>query len=206
MMFVGVAIVLLAGATASSAQNSTVGLASASAGGIPVSELVTAMAKKIGKKVILEPRVQGQVSVIPDPSRLSYDEFLTVLQVHGLVAIDRGDVIMVMPDSMARVMPVPLATGLEKHPDAEVVTRIIHVKNVPAAQLVPILRPLIPQFGHLAALGCTNDLILVDRYANARRLEAIIQALDTGEGFKPTKCAEYAGPPPPREGAPRAND
>ena len=33
----------------------------------------------------------------------------------------------------------------------EIVTQVIEVKNVSAAQLVPILRPLIPQYGHLAA-------------------------------------------------------
>lgn len=64
--------------------------------------------------------------------------------------------------------------------------------SVPAPLLVPILRPLIPQFGHLAASKCTNDLILVDRFANTKRLESIIQALDTGEPYKPEKCGEPA--------------
>jgi type II secretory pathway component GspD/PulD (secretin) len=161
----------------------------ASHGGMSISDLIALMAKKSGRKFIVEPRVQAQVAVFPDPAKLSYEEFLAVLQVYGFVAVDRGDTVMVMPDGGSRTMPVPLTSGLEKRPDAEVVTRIIHVKNMPAAVLVPLLRPLIPQFGHLAAVGCSNDLILVDRFANVKRIEAIVQAVDTGEPYKPEKCS-----------------
>ncbi len=51
---------------------------------------------------------------------------------------------------------------------------------------------LIPQMGHLAALPCVNKLILVDRYANARRLQAIIETLAVGEPYKPRKCEASA--------------
>jgi general secretion pathway protein D len=48
-------------------------------------------------------------------------------------------------------MPVPQVFGKENHPDAEYVTRVIPVKNLPAASLVPVLRALLPQNAHLAA-------------------------------------------------------
>jgi len=59
---------------------------------------------------------------------------------------------------------------------------------VPAAQLVPILRPLLPQYAHLAALPYENTLLIVDRYANVKRIEAIVKALDVGTPYKPEKC------------------
>ncbi|PUB85105.1 MAG: type II secretion system protein GspD, partial [gamma proteobacterium symbiont of Ctena orbiculata] len=58
------------------------------------------------------------------------------------------------------------------------VTRIIQVKNVTSAQLVPILRPLIPQEGHLAAYPDTNVLIISDRRQNVDRLMKIIEQID----------------------------
>ncbi|ODB99448.1 type II secretion system protein GspD [Candidatus Thiodiazotropha endoloripes] len=58
------------------------------------------------------------------------------------------------------------------------VTRIIQVKNVTSAQLVPILRPLIPQEGHLAAYPDTNVLIISDRRRNVDRLMRIIEQID----------------------------
>lgn len=54
----------------------------------------------------------------------------------------------------------------------------IPVKNISAAQLVPILRPLVPVWGHLAALPDRNALILVDRSGNVRRLVEIIKILE----------------------------
>jgi general secretion pathway protein D len=68
------------------------------------------------------------------------------------------------------------------------VTDTIRVKNSPAMRLVPILRPLVPQFGHLVADKCSNTLVLVDTYANVRRLEAIVQRLDVGEPYKLPPC------------------
>jgi hypothetical protein len=94
------------------------------------------------------------------------------------------------PEGESRTTGAPLVTGLEQLPDAQVITRIIHVKTMPAAQLVPILRPLVPAFGHLAASVCTNDLLLVDRFANAKRIEAIVKELDkNGETYKVEKCS-----------------
>jgi general secretion pathway protein D len=58
------------------------------------------------------------------------------------------------------------------------VTRVVQVDNVAAAQLVPILRPLVPQQGHLAAYPATNVLIISDRANNVERLLTIIRRID----------------------------
>ncbi len=60
----------------------------------------------------------------------------------------------------------------------EIVTQVVAVKNVSAAQLVPILRPLIPQYGHLAAYPSSNMLIISDRASNVNRMMRIIQRID----------------------------
>jgi len=162
-------------------------------GGVPITDFIKAYGKKSGKKFIVDPRVQAEVSLTEEGSKASRDDFLNVLMVYGFVAVERGDTVLVMPDVNARTMPIPLATGNEKHPDAEVVTRIIHVRTMPAAILVPLLRSLVPQFGHLAAVGCSNDLILVDRFANTKRIEALVEAVDKGDAYKPEKCAAPGG-------------
>ncbi len=52
------------------------------------------------------------------------------------------------------------------------------MKNVSAAQLVPLLRPLIPQQGHLAAYPSGNMLIISDRASNVSRIMKIIERMD----------------------------
>jgi general secretion pathway protein D len=63
--------------------------------------------------------------------------------------------------------------------------------------MVPILRPMIPQMGHLAAFLCSNRLILVDTFANVQRIQRVIEELDVGEPLKTEKCENP--PQPPRE-------
>ncbi len=46
------------------------------------------------------------------------------------------------------------------------------------AQMVPILRPLVPQQGHLAAYPSSNVLVISDRAANIHRLITIIGRID----------------------------
>ena len=54
------------------------------------------------------------------------------------------------------------------------------MRNVSAAQLVPVLRPLIPQYGHLVAYPPSNMLIISDRASNVSRMMRIIQRIDQG--------------------------
>ena len=82
----------------------------------------------------------------------------------------------------------PLATGKESYPDAQFVTMVINIKNTMAPALVPILRPLLPTYAHLAAMPCTNQLVVVDDFANVKRLEKLIASLDVGTPYVPRSC------------------
>jgi type II secretory pathway component GspD/PulD (secretin) len=186
-------------ALAQSASNAT--------GGTPLVQLIETVSKKTGKNFVLDPRVAGNATLVGiDPSKVTYPELLTILQVNGYAAVESGGLVRVVPESAGRTMPSPLLDGSDKHPDAEIVTRVIRVKSVPATQLVPIMRSLLPQNAHLAAIPCTNELLLVDTYANVRRIESIVASMDKGDPLALPKCAlsvpqafqvAPAGTPPP---------
>jgi general secretion pathway protein D len=111
-----------------------------------------------------------------------YEAFLSILQVHGFVAVPAGDVIKILPDANARQIPGNDLPSRVSSTSDEIVTQVVAVRNVSAAQLVPILRPLIPQYGHLAAYPTSNMLIISDRAANVNRMMKIIQRIDqTGD-------------------------
>ncbi len=162
---------------------------SAPGDGIPVAQLVAAVAKSSGKKFVIDPRVRANVSMVGiSPSSVSYAQLLEILHVYGFVAAEQDGLVLVVPDANARIMPSPLLTERETRSDAEIVTDTILVKSTSAAQLVPILRPLLPQSGHLAAEVCRNTLIMVDTFANVKRIEAVLRRLDVGEPFKSRAC------------------
>jgi general secretion pathway protein D len=160
---------------------------------VPLTTVIAAVAKRSGKKFIVDPRVQGDAVLQENPASLSYDDFLMLMSVHGFAAVTNGDYVRVVPEASVRQMAVPIADG-DKHPLAEYVTRIWTVKSIPASHLVPLLRPLIPQQGHLVALPCTNNLIVVDTFGNTQRLDQVIKSLDRGEPYVPEKCKP--GEPP----------
>ncbi len=144
-------------------------------------QIIEAVSAITGKNFIIDPRVKAQVTVLsstPMTAEAFYETFLSTLQVYGFVAVDSGDVVKVMPDSNARQMPGAELSSDSSRPD-DILTQVIQVQNVAAAQLVPILRPLIPQYGHLAAYPASNMLIIADRSANVRRLLQIIRRIDT---------------------------
>jgi general secretion pathway protein D len=120
------------------------------------------------------------LSSTPMSPNAFYEAFLSILQVHGFVAVPSGDVVKIIPDANARQIPANDLPGSVSATSDEIVTQVVAVKNVSAAQLVPILRPLIPQYGHLAAYPASNMLIISDRASNVNRMVRIIQRLDSG--------------------------
>jgi general secretion pathway protein D len=154
-----------------------------------LAQVIEAVQQITGKTFIVDPRVQGEAVLIGgDPAKLDYAELLSVLQVHGFAVVARGDVVRVIPEANIRQQPLSYVTGKEAHPDAEYVTKTFTLKNVPAAQLVPILRPLLPQQGHLVAFPCTNMLMIVDTFGNVQRIEKLVQSLDVGGPYTPPAC------------------
>src|SRR5512139_3719606 len=122
------------------------------------------------------------LSSTPMSRNAFYEAFLSILQVHGFVAVPSGDVVKIIPDANARQLPANDLPSRVSATSDEIVTQVIAVKNVSAAQLVPILRPLIPQYGHLAAYPASNMLIISDRASNVNRVVRIVQRIDqTGD-------------------------
>ena len=197
-----VALAMLTLTAGAYAQSSTAESATASnehvENGVPIAHLIATVAKKTGKKFVIDPRVHGEAVILgQDPSNISYADLLTVLHLYGYTAVEYGGYVNVIPDASVRTMPVPEVTGKESRPEAEFVTRVFVVKSQSAAQMVPILRPMIPQMGHLVAFPCSNRLILVDTFGNVQRIQHIIDELDVGEPLKMEKCENL--PQTPRE-------
>jgi general secretion pathway protein D len=150
-----------------------------------INTLITTVSEVTGKNFIVDEKVKGKVTVIsskPMSSDAVYETFLAVLAIKGFAAVPAGAVIKIIQDTNARSDGgARLADGAGL-PDDDVVTHVYEIQNVSAAQLVPILRPLVPQWGHLVAYAPSNMLIISDRAANVQRLDKLIQQIDrTGD-------------------------
>ena len=145
--------------------------------------LISTVSKFTGKNFVVDPRVKAKVTVVSAKTMSEdevYEVFLSVLQVHGYAAVPVGSIIKIVPEVNAKQGPLPVVRDQHSNGD-ELITKVLTLDHVPAAQLVPILRPLVPQQGHLAAYNPTNTLIITDHSANIRRLVKIIRNIDRPE-------------------------
>ncbi len=130
---------------------------------------------------VLDPRINGNVTVISNRA-LSRDEiyqlFLSVMQVNGIAAIDSGTTIKLVPDNVAKQTGV--AVDLRGTTVGEALaTRVIYLTNTQAAEVLGVIRPLMPQSAHAAAVPGVNALVLSDRADSLNQLTALIRDLDS---------------------------
>ncbi len=146
-----------------------------------ITQIIEAVSMATGKNFIIDPRVRAQVTMLsstPMTPDQFYQAFLAILQVHGFVAVPAGDVIKIIPDANMRQYPSNDLPRSVSATSDELVTQVLAVKNVGAAQLVPVLRPLMPQTAQLSAVTGANILIISDRASNVNRMMRIIARID----------------------------
>lgn len=146
-----------------------------------ITQVAEAVAAATGKNFIIDPRVRAQVTMLSSTAMSPaafYEAFLSILQVYGFIAVPQGNIVKIMPDTNAKTSP---SIDLPDHVSAtsdEIVTQVLDVKNVSAAQLVPILRPMVPQYGSLVAYPAGNILVITDHASNVNRMIRIIRRID----------------------------
>ncbi|MDZ4348035.1 MAG: type II secretion system secretin GspD [Xanthomonadaceae bacterium] len=138
--------------------------------------LIETVSQITGRSFIVDPRVDGKVTVI---SSVALDEagvwstFESVLRVHGFAVVAAGNMWKVVPEGIATT-DGGVASRAES-PDA-MISRVISVQHVSAGEIATLLRPLLPQAAQLAAQG--GNLIVTDRAGNVERIEQLVRRID----------------------------
>lgn len=145
---------------------------------------VIAEVSRITKKnFLIDPRVQGKISIVssvPMSDKELYQVFLSMLQVSGYAAIASGSVTKIVPNIDAKTQASDLLSRMKNPPRGDdMMVEVVPVQYVPAEQLVPVLRPLMPQWSSVSAYAPSNMLILSGRASNIRQLATIIKQVDT---------------------------
>ncbi|WP_454782577.1 GspD family T2SS secretin variant LspD [Legionella sp. WA2022007384] len=144
--------------------------------------VIAEVSRVTGKNFVIDPRVQGKISIVsstPMNNNELYQVFLSVLQVSGYAAIPSGAIIKIIPNIDAKTQSPDILSGI-KHPPRgdDMMVAVVPVHYVPSEQLVPVLRPLMPQWSSISAYAPSNMLILSGRANNIRSLADIIKQVD----------------------------
>ncbi|OUR87434.1 type II secretion system protein GspD [Gammaproteobacteria bacterium 42_54_T18] len=135
-----------------------------------------------GYSFVVDMRVKGKVTVVSHADMTAaeiFSMFQSVLRVHGYASIKSGSIYKIVPTQGAKQDNLPLAGGGDR--SERMITRVIPVENTNAVELVPILRPMVPQYGHLAAVTSANALIISDHASNINRIMNIVKRIDSAE-------------------------
>ncbi len=143
--------------------------------------VINEVSQETGKNFIVDPRVSGKISLIsskPIHGNQVYDVFLSVLGMLGYSAIPSGHYIKIVPNMESGEAATKVATSASPGRGDEVVVRVVPLENVSATQLMPVLRPMMPQWSNIASYTPGNALILLGRADNLQRIMTVIQEVD----------------------------
>lgn len=162
--------------TAMSAQDEKVSLNFVNA---DIEEVIRAVSHITGRNFVVDPRVKGTINIIsstPVAAPLAYDILLSTLRMQGFAAVEAGGVTKILPEADAKLY----VSGVNdrKGSGEKLVTRVYVLKYESAAQMVPVLRPLIAPNNIVVAYPNNNTLVVTDYASNLRRIEQIVNAID----------------------------
>ena len=146
-----------------------------------IHSIINEVSLETGKNFVIDPRVNGKVSLIsskPIKANEVYDLFLSVLEILGYSAIQQGSIVKIVPNMESSELASRVASRQYPGKGDEVVVRVIPLENVNASQLVPIVRPLLPQWSNVSVYTPGNILIMLGRAANLKRIDQIIREVD----------------------------
>lgn len=148
--------------------------------GVDLRSLLLEAGARLHKTFVWDPRIPEKIDIGSLHERdITYPELVSLLRINGFLVFLDGTTTQVLPDALARTQPTPTIEPSElKNFGDEIVSVVIPVKGLSAAQLVPILRPMVPQWGHLVAFPDREVLLLTDRASNARRMVEIVRKIE----------------------------
>jgi len=150
--------------------------------GAEIEAVARTMATITGRNVVVDPRVQGQITLATDrpvTPAAAVNQFAAALRLQGFSLVDTGGLYKVVPEADAKLMgSVVVGAGGPGAAPNTVVTQIFRLNHESANNLVPVLRPLIGPNNTINVNPGNNSLVITDYADNLQRIGRIIASLD----------------------------
>ena len=153
-----------------------------------IEAVARAMASMTGRQVVLDPRVKGTINLSSDKPlspAAAYNQFLGALRLQGFTVVESAGLDKVVPEADAKLQSGTVsadAPGKSNPLGNQIVTKIFKLNFESAANLLPILRPLISPNNVINVNPGNNSLVITDYADNLQRIARIIAASDVANG------------------------
>ncbi|MHB1587452.1 MAG: type II secretion system secretin GspD [Acidiferrobacteraceae bacterium] len=143
--------------------------------------VVKTVSEMTGRNFLLDPQVHGKVTIIsatPVSRAAAYQIFLTALKAQGFTGVvGPGGVVRILPQAEGN-QSAPVSLRLVPRGGDQLVTQVVRLRYSSAAQMMPLLRPLMAATGVLSIYAPSNMLVITDYADNVRRLLRIVREID----------------------------
>ncbi len=147
---------------------------------------IEAVSRAIGaitnRNVVVDPRVKGQITLLTDrpvPPATAYQQFLAALRLQGFTIVESAGLYKVIPEADAKLQASEVAVGASRSSaGSQIVTQIFKLNYENAANLVPVLRPLISPNNTINVNPGNNSLVITDYADNLQRISRIVATMD----------------------------
>ncbi len=162
-----------------------------------IESVARAMATLSGRNVVVDPRVKGTMT-LSSTTPVTPDEamrlFAAQLRTQGFAMVESDGMALVLPEAEAKLRSGSVQTRVpQSSGNGQVQTQIFRLTHENAANLVPVLRPLISPNNTINVSPGGNALVITDYSDNLQRIGRIIASLDisnaTGVEVVPLKHA-----------------
>ena len=155
------------------------------------------------RNFLVDPRVKGKLTLVSDrpvDSAQALSMLTGALRLQGFAIVDVDGVTRVVPEADAKLQgsavvggarpagaataaggraPVPVSAFAKGGGNSgEMLTRVFPLKYENAANLVPVLRPMVPPNNPINAYPGNNTLVVTDYADNLERIAAVIARID----------------------------
>ncbi len=152
--------------------------------------VIKAVAEAVNKAILIDPRVKGTITLTSDrplTKKETLSTLATTLRLQGYTLVESSNGYKVVPEADAKLQGSQVAvdaagTGGQVQVATQgdqLLTQVFRLKFESANNLIPVLRPLISANNSITAYPANNTLVVTDYAENLRRIQRIIQAIDT---------------------------
>jgi len=148
-----------------------------------IDSVVRAIGQYTGRTFVIDPRVKGTLSLVterPVTKQQAFEQLLSALRLQGFTIVQTGNVMRVVPEADAKLQGGTVVAPRSQNPGGDqLVTQVFRLQYESATAMVPILRPLIAPNNTISAYPQNNTLVITDYAENLRRIQRIIESIDT---------------------------
>jgi len=153
--------------------------------GADIEAVARTMATITGRNVVVDPRVKGQLNLVTERAvtpAAAFDQFLAALRLQGFTVVEAAGLYKVVPEADAKLqagsVSVTQGSSGRAPSGGQIVTQIFKLNFENAANLVPVLRPLISPNNTINVNPGNNSLVITDYADNLQRIARIVAAMD----------------------------